>query len=148
MSISVGSFNPASGEVLSVGLFAKRFDLPIERVYRASGASNRFVGFVNAESAQKLRRRAGGAERAGVPGSLFEPLSIFSNVTVMQSEIDLGANKSAATNPKRRMVGQAPYVVNLGLAYASPSGSTSATALFIIASAIASRPPVTCRCPM
>ena len=48
----------------------------------------------------------------------------------MRSEIDLGDNKSAATNPKRRMVGQAPYVLNVGLAYASASGSTSATVLY------------------
>ena len=123
-------FYPASGEVLSVGLFAKRFDLPIERVYRASGASNRFVGFVNAESAQNYGVELEARKGLAFLGSLFEPLSIFSNLTLMQSEIDLGANKAAATNPKRRMVGQAPYVVNLGLAYASPSGSTSATALF------------------
>ena len=45
-------FYPASGEVLSFGVFAKRFDQPIERVYRAAGASSRFVGFVNAESAE------------------------------------------------------------------------------------------------
>jgi TonB-dependent receptor len=97
---------PASGEVLSIGLFAKRFDMPIERVYRAAGASSRFVGFVNAESAQNYGVELEGRKGLAFLGSLFEPLTVFSNLTVMRSEIDLGANKSAATNPKRRMVGQ------------------------------------------
>jgi TonB-dependent receptor len=121
---------PASGEVLSIGLFAKRFDKPIERVYRAAGASSRFVGFVNAESAENYGVELEARKGLASLGRFFEPLSVFSNLTVMRSEIDLGANQSAATNPKRRMVGQAPYVLNFGVAYASTSGSTSATVLF------------------
>jgi outer membrane receptor protein involved in Fe transport len=121
---------PATGEVLSIGVFAKRFDKPIERVYRAAGASSRFVGFVNAESAENFGVELEARKSLAFAGSWFEPFSIFSNLTLMQSEIDLGANQAAATNPKRRMVGQAPYVLNVGLAYASTSGSTSATLLF------------------
>ena len=121
---------PASGEVLSLGLFAKRFDKPIERVYRAAGASSRFVGFVNAESAENFGLELEARKNLAFVGRFFEPFSVFSNLTLMHSEIDLGANQSAATNPKRRMVGQAPYVLNLGLAYTSASGSTSATLLF------------------
>ena len=121
---------PASGEVLSVGLFAKRFDQPIERVYRAAGASSRFVGFVNAESAENYGVEFELRKSLAFAGSFFDPFSMFSNLTLMHSEIDLGANQSASTNPKRRMVGQAPYVLNVGLSYASVSGSTSATLLF------------------
>lgn len=121
---------PASGEVLSVGLFAKRFDQPIERVYRAAGASSRFVGFVNAESAENYGVEFEARKGMAFLGRYLEPFSVFSNLTLMRSEIDLGANQSAATNPKRRMVGQAPYVLNLGLAYSSASGATSATVLW------------------
>jgi hypothetical protein len=66
-------------------------------------------------------------------GFLSEPLapwSLFSNVTLMESSIKLGSAQSAATNSERRMVGQAPYVLNVGLAYATASGNTSATLLF------------------
>jgi TonB-dependent receptor len=121
---------PASGEVLSVGLFAKRFDQPIERVYHAAGASSRFVGFVNAESAENYGLELEARKGLGFAGAWLEPFSLFSNLTLMHSEINLGTNQAAATNPKRRMVGQAPYVLNVGLAYASVSGSTSATLLF------------------
>ena len=50
----------------------------------------------------------------------------------MQSEINLGASEAAAANTRenRPMVAQAPYVVNVGLAYASRGGSTSATLLY------------------
>lgn len=120
---------PTSGEVVSVGLFAKRFEDPIERVYRAAGASSRFVGYVNAESAENYGVELEVRKELAFLGSVFEPLSIFSNATLMHSQIDLGANRAAATNPERRMVGQAPYVLNLGLGYTSPDGGTSATVL-------------------
>ncbi|HSA56107.1 MAG TPA: TonB-dependent receptor [Gemmatimonadaceae bacterium] len=121
---------PASGEVVSIGLFAKRFDDPIERVYRAAGASSRFVGFVNAERAENYGVELELRKGLGFLHSALDPFSMFSNVTLMRSEIDLGANRAAATNPERPMVGQAPYIVNLGVAYASQTGSTSATLLF------------------
>jgi outer membrane receptor protein involved in Fe transport len=120
---------PASGEVLSLGLFAKQFDDPIERVYRAAGASSRFVGFVNAESARNYGVEMELRKGLGFVHSALVPFSIFSNVSLMRSEIDLGANRAAATNPERRMVGQAPYIVNVGLGYSSASGNTSATLL-------------------
>lgn len=121
---------PASGEVVSVGVFAKRFDDPIERVYRAAGASSRFIGYVNAEQAENYGVEVELRKGLGFLHGALDPFSVFSNVTLMRSEIDLGANRAAATNPERRMVGQAPYIVNLGLAYASQSGRTSATLLF------------------
>jgi outer membrane receptor protein involved in Fe transport len=121
---------PASGEVLSVGVFAKRFGKPIERVYRAAGASSRFVGFVNAESAENYGIELEVRKSLAFAGRFLEPFSVFSNLTLMHSEIELGENQSAATNPKRRMVGQAPFVLNVGVAYASASGGTSATLLF------------------
>jgi outer membrane receptor protein involved in Fe transport len=111
-------------------VFAKEFDSPIERVYRAGNSSNRTIVYVNADGATnygvelELRKGLGFLSRA------FEPLTAFSNVTFMRSEIRLGDQQLAATNADRRMVGQAPYVVNAGLTYTSTSGSTSATALF------------------
>jgi hypothetical protein len=49
----------------------------------------------------------------------------------MQSQIHLAKNtQAAATNLNRRMVGQAPYVLNTGLTYASHSGNSTATLLF------------------
>lgn len=123
-------YYPASGEVFSIGLFAKRFTDPTERVYRASGGSQRFLAFVNAKAADNYGVELEARKSLTFLGRFFDPLTVFSNLTVMQSTIDLGENTAAATNPERRMVGQAPYVFNFGLTYASYSGSTSATLLF------------------
>ena len=122
---------PNAGEVFSLGIFAKRFDKPIERVYRAVGSDL---------SLRRLRERRRGARttaRRSRCGSSWDSspsrlsgLSLFTNATIMQVEIDLGMNQAAATNKKRRMVGQAPYVVNAGATYATRTGSTSATVLF------------------
>ena len=121
---------PNSGEVLSIGVFAKRFDKPIERVYRAAGATSRFIGYVNADRATNYGVELEARKGLGFLGAFGEPLLLFSNVTLMESEIDLGTSQAAATNQKRRMVGQAPYVLNTGLTYSTPSGRSSATVLF------------------
>lgn len=123
-------FYPQSDELISFGVFAKRFDQPIERVYRAAGANSRFIGYVNAASAQNYGFEIEARRNLAFLADALRAFSAFTNVTIMKSEIDLGDNKAAATNPTRSMVGQAPYVVNVGLSYANRTGKTSATLLF------------------
>lgn len=119
---------PRGGEVLSVGLFAKKFDNPIERVFLATSGT-RIVTFINADGADNL-----GIEleaRAGLDrlGSLFAPFTAFSNMTFMKSQVRLGDDPRVAKED-RAMVGQAPSVVNAGLTYAAPHSTLSATMLF------------------
>jgi hypothetical protein len=59
----------------------------------------------------------------------LEPLTVFSNVTLIQSEIELGGDPRVAPE-KRALIGQAPYVVNLGLTYAAPVRDLTATVLY------------------
>jgi TonB-dependent receptor len=122
-------FYPAAGEVLSIGLFAKRFDNPIERVYLATSGT-RIVTFVNASSASNYGVELEARKRLGTFGEAFEPFTVFANTTVMKSDITIGSSSASKTNDQRAMVGQAPYVVNTGLTYASASGATSATLLY------------------
>ncbi|HEX7981458.1 MAG TPA: TonB-dependent receptor [Gemmatimonadaceae bacterium] len=124
-------FYPSASEILSVALFAKKFDLPIERVYGSGSGGTSFVFYTNAESADNYGVELELRKHLGALGRFFEPLTAFSNVTVMQSQIHLfDSTKASATNLSRRMVGQAPYVLNTGLTYASRSGGSSATLLF------------------
>src|SRR5262249_36583568 len=112
-------------------LFAKQFDQPIERVYRSAGSGTRTVFYTNAERANNYGIELEARRGLGFLGRYLDPFTIFTNVTVMQSQITLGKDtRSSATNLQRRMVGRAPYVVNLGLPYLSGSGSTSATLLY------------------
>jgi hypothetical protein len=51
----------------------------------------------------------------------------------MKSEIRIGKDGVASTtNPDRPMLGQAPYVVNAGVSYATSNNRTSATILYNI----------------
>ena len=124
-------FYPSASEILSVALFAKKFDLPIERVYGSGSGGTAFVFYTNAESADNYGVELELRKHLDAFGSFFEPLTVFSNVTLMESRIHLfDSTKASATNLSRRMVGQAPYVLNTGLTYASRSGALSATVLF------------------
>lgn len=120
---------PNPGEVLSFGVFAKRFHDPIERVYQPT-SSDDIVTFANADAGSDVGVEAEARKGLGFIGGVLEPLSVFANATLMKSEVDLGAAKASSTNTNRRMVGQAPYVVNTGLTYTSRGGATSATLLY------------------
>ncbi|MFA6166268.1 MAG: TonB-dependent receptor [Gemmatimonadaceae bacterium] len=122
---------PSADEVLSAAVFAKQFDLPIERVYRASGSGSRTVIYVNAESATNYGLELEARKSLGSFAGFLRGFAIFANLTLMQSEISLAKDTQAsATNLKRAMVGQAPYVLNTGLTWASTQGASSATLLF------------------
>jgi outer membrane receptor protein involved in Fe transport len=122
---------PSATEILSIALFAKKFDLPIERVYGSGSGGTSFVFYTNARSADNYGVELELRKHLSAFGKFFEPLTAFSNVTVMQSQIHLfDSTKASATNLSRRMVGQAPYVLNTGLTYASRSGASTATLLF------------------
>ena len=121
-------FYPAAGEVLSFGVFGKRFDDPIERIYLATSGT-RVTTFVNADAATNF-----GAElelRAGLDriARILSPFTVFSNLTLMRSSVQLSA-ADRASQEERAMVGQAPYVINAGVSYAPAGSSVSATILF------------------
>lgn len=120
---------PAVGEVISLAAFAKQFDKPIERVYRGTSGT-RVTTFENAKSALNLGAELELRKGLGFVAEALAPWTAFSNLTVMQSEIDVGSVGAGSVQPERAMVGQAPYVVNAGLTYANHDGRLSATALY------------------
>ena len=122
-------FYPNAGEIFSAGIFAKKFRDPIERVFRASN-TNSLVTFVNADGASNLGVEFEMRKGLGFVSRTFEPLAVFSNVTVMKSRIQLAEQDATTTRADRAMVGQAPYVVNAGLSYSSEGSDASATLLY------------------
>lgn len=121
---------PGAGETISVSAFAKQFMAPIEQVDVAtSGASQ--LSFVNAAGARNFGLEAEGRLGLGRVAGVLSPLLLFTNATVVRSRIDLSNDRiSALTNRVRPMVGQAPYVVNAGLTWQSPSRRASGTLLY------------------
>jgi len=122
---------PNSGEVFSVALFAKRFTDPIERVYLATSGTP-IVTFVNARGARNYGVELEARHDLGFFAAALEPVTFFTNATVMKSRIDIGTDISSQTNSKRPMVGQSPYVVNAGLTWTGESRA-SATLLYNVA---------------
>lgn len=116
---------PDAGEVLSIALFGKLFEKPIERVYLGTSGT-RVVTFMNADGATNYGVELEARKR------IVPQLTASLNATVMKSEIEIGsaAEGAAKISDKRPMVGQSPYVVNAGLTYANEAGSRSVTALY------------------
>lgn len=122
---------PNSDELLSVALFAKRFKNPIERVYGSGSGGTAFVFYTNAESADNYGIELELRKNLSTLSPALASFTVFSNVTAMESTISLYKDTQAsATNLSRRMVGQAPYVINAGVSYISAGGRMSATTLF------------------
>ena len=120
---------PSSGEVLSAALFAKRFEKPIERVYRGTSGT-RVTTFENAKSATNVGAELELRKNLGSIAGPLAPWTACSNVTVMRSMIDIGSAGAGSVQEERAMVGQAPYVANAGLTYSTRRDGLSATALY------------------
>ncbi|HSJ63626.1 MAG TPA: TonB-dependent receptor [Gemmatimonadaceae bacterium] len=119
---------PNPGEALSVAAFAKQFDDPIERIYRLTSGT-RGTTFENADGAVNYGLELEARKGLGFLTHRLVGVSIFSNLTLMESDIDL-AGVTTSSSASRAMVGQAPFVVNGGITYASESGRLSGTVLY------------------
>jgi len=122
---------PRSGEVLSLAVFAKQFHDPIERVFvvQTGALAN---GFVNAEKADNYGIELEARKGLDFLSAGLAPVTVFANTTLMRSKITPG--NAVLTNADRPMVGQAEYVVNAGLTFAS-DGGVNATALYNVVGA-------------
>ena len=120
---------PYAGEVMSVALFAKRFQDPIERVLIPQG-SNAVVSFRNAREAVNYGVELELRRRLGFLAERLDALTAIANATLVRSEVDFGGvgGAEAATSQSRALLGQSPYVLNLGLSYDAPN-EASATVL-------------------
>ncbi|HMS02967.1 MAG TPA: TonB-dependent receptor, partial [Gemmatimonadaceae bacterium] len=124
-------FYPSGAEVLSLSVFAKEFQNPIERVYLGTSGT-RVITFQNARGASNLGVELETRTSLGRLGESLESLTLFTNATVMRSDIQLDASQASVTRDDRPMIGQSPYVVNTGLTWAPVGGAASATLLYNI----------------
>jgi outer membrane receptor protein involved in Fe transport len=120
---------PRAGELLSVGLFAKQFDDPIERIYQGTSGT-RIITYVNADGARNLGVEFELRKRLDWITAALAQVTLFANATVMHSQIRLDPTAGSVTHAQRAMVGQAPYVLNGGLTWALPASGFSVTALY------------------
>jgi outer membrane receptor protein involved in Fe transport len=111
--------------VISLAVFGKWFQDPIEERYiGGSGTTTRT--FTNADDATNYGVEIEVNHGLGWLHSGLEPFTLFGNLTLMESVVKV--DESGEEN--RPLVGQAPYVVNSGVAYADQARGLSATLLY------------------
>jgi len=120
-----------NGDNFTASLFYKDIEDPIETAEGAGSDNNVFVTFVNAESAEIrgielewLKNLESLTNRWGW-GDWAESFFFSGNVTLSDSELNVGAVGLDLTNPVRPMTGHSDQVANLQFGFDSPNGTHS-----------------------
>lgn len=126
-------FYPAAGEMLSVGVFGKHFDSPIEKLILPSGSL--IYNFQNTRSAWsagvEVEARQTFAKVSQNP--FFQRLGLTLNASLIASRVQLTATQSKVQQSDRRLQGQSPYIVNTGLFYQDDESGWQASLLYNVA---------------
>jgi hypothetical protein len=121
---------PKAGESISVGVFYKNFNDPIE--LRAINSNPRRYSYQNADKATSFGFEIEARKSLDFIGKSFENFSIFSNLTYITSEVELKSTSSTGERVSfdRPLQGQSPYLINVGLQYNNKNGDLSSTLLY------------------
>lgn len=117
----------SSGDNVTMTLFHKQIDRPIE--FFESAASDTTVAreIVNAESAEVTGIEIEALKELGFLGSAFDTMFVQGNLTVQDSELVAGPDADAPTNNVRELTGASRYVANFALGFDSPDARHSAS---------------------
>lgn len=111
-------FYPDNNELISAGVFFKRFLNPIEIRYIETGSGLEY-SYQNAMAATNFGIEAEIRKTLGKQGWL-QNLVFVLNGAWIRSRVDF---RSGSTEQDRPLAGQSPYVVNLGFFYSDPMES-------------------------
>ncbi len=115
-------FYPSRSELLSVGVFAKRFYNAIEQTTRSTPGTDLLLTYQNATRAYDVgvEVEARKSLRELSENAFLQRFSLVLNASLIRSQVDLDLddpkNKGFALTG-RPLQGQSPYVVNLGVFY-------------------------------
>ncbi len=120
----------STGDNLSVSLFYKDIDSPIEFFETAASDTTIAREIINAESATIYGVEIEGLLSLGTVWSALDSFFLRGNATFQEAELIAGDAADAPTNNKRDLTNAAPYIVNLLLGYDSDNGRHAATVAF------------------
>lgn len=122
---------PKAGEGVSFAVFYKNFTDPIELRALAAGSVRRYQ-FQNADAATTYGIEIEARKGLGFISSKIEAFSIFSNITLLQSNVELKGVGTSGVGQSfgRPLQGQSPYLVNVGLQYNEKKGRFNGTILY------------------
>lgn len=116
------------GTNLSVGVFYKKIDNPIETIELQGSDGDRLISFRNAQDGKVYGVETEFLTDFALLGEGWQQLFLAGNVTLSDSEINIQPlGEAALTNLNRRMTGHSNYVVNLQLGYDSADEMHSAS---------------------
>lgn len=128
-----------AGNNVSVGIFYKDMEDPIESVQSPAQDGPPLIRIANAESGTLFGVEIEFLQDLMFVGDgIWENLFLSGNVTISDSEIELDRQNiveqtgvsAAITNTKRRLTGHSEYVVNLQLGFDSDNGERSASLVY------------------
>ena len=110
---------PSKGQLFTVSYFMKKFKDPIEIVQQPL---NKTISYANANSAVNSGvelefRMLLSSVFTSENTTFFDDLTLFSNLAVIKSIVDVTGINGANVETSRTMQGQSPYVFNAGLQY-------------------------------
>ena len=112
---------PSKGELITAGVFYKKFTNPIEAVvdFSTGGTAIKNANFKNAANATsygaEIEIKKSLNELTG--SRVIDDISVVFNATVIKSKVELAAADTQGQEANRPLQGQAPYVINTGLYY-------------------------------
>lgn len=127
------------GDNLSVALFYKDMDSPIESVQSPAQDGPPLVRIANAESGELMGVEVEFLKGLGFIGdSIWDNMFLSGNLTLSDSEIVLNGQNvvdqtgvsTSVTNLTRRLTGHSEYVVNMQLGFDSDNGEHSASLVY------------------
>jgi TonB-dependent receptor len=118
---------PGANALCAVSLFYKKLVNPIENSIVGGSVPTKMP--INAHSGYLRGLEAEARLGLGTVRPALDPFAVTANVTLVKSRTDV-TGEGVATSSKPPLQGQSPYVVNLGLYYASAKGETTGAILY------------------
>lgn len=136
---------PSTGETVTLGAFYKDFINPIEMFFvpgSGSGGTRNFT-YDNAEKATSTGIEAEvrkyfislfdttGKDQSRFVTSFLSRLGVTANAAIIKSEVHLG-DKAVGQSENRPMMGQSPFIINMGIFFSHEESKLQVAALYNI----------------
>ena len=115
---------PRAGELLTVGIFYKYFNNPIEYYFNRTGPATNTFNISNTKQATALGVELEYRKKLDVINNKFKNFTLTGNISYIYSKV------KDTLSLNRPLQGQSPYLVNIGLQYDIEKIGFSSTVLF------------------